>query len=256
MILGEECPHIDDERLVKDWVVQQPAPRSGLLEASYIEEGEWRPRLVFERPIGDNHWSTDPILEDVAQYLAAWLDDTAVECASGNRPRYLVSDDPRDVCPGSAWLLKGSEASFPTSTELHRDRAAANVGIFTRDWTTASQTQTGDLVLIYFISPRKAVHFVARAASNAFVSRDIAVKPTARSTGPSGGATSPPRSRSNRSPLMFFARRSAATFRCEEGPDSICGQMPSPLCRFALRTPPTRQSLIVLSRACWSGRTP
>jgi hypothetical protein len=167
--------HIDDERLVEDWVAQQPAPRSGLLQASYIEEGAWRPRLVFERPVGDHDWSTDPILEDVAQYLAAWLDDTAVEYACGNRPPYSVRDDPRDVSPGSAWLLKGSEASFPTSAELHRDRAAANVGIFTWAWTTASQTQIGDLVLIYFMSPRKAVHFVARAASNAFFSRDVAV---------------------------------------------------------------------------------
>lgn len=167
--------HIDDERLVKDWVAQQPTPRSGLIEASYVDEGEWRPRLVFERPIGDHNWATDPMLEEVAQYLAAWLDDTAVECASGNRPPYVVSDDPRDLLPGSAWLLKGSEASFPTSADLHRARAAADVGIFTWDWTTASQTQIGDLVLIYFMSPRKAVHFVARAASNAFFSRDVPV---------------------------------------------------------------------------------
>jgi len=93
----------------------------------------------------------------LADYRAGWL------------------DDPRDRAPASAWLLKGDEASYPTLEELEINREEAANGVLTWDWTTASQTQIGDLVLFYFMTPRKAVHFVARAASNAFFSRDVAV---------------------------------------------------------------------------------
>lgn len=165
----------DDEHLVDEWIASQSAPRSGLLEKSYIHEGDWRPRLLFERPATSIDWATDPLLADINQYAAAWLEESTGEYIPGTRPPYLIQEDPREIAPSSAWLLMGSDASFPSSANLHDDKAAADVGIFNWDWTTASQTQIGDLVLFYFTSPRKAVHFVARAASKAFFTRDIEV---------------------------------------------------------------------------------
>lgn len=167
--------HTDDGQVVQDWVDVQPAPSSGLIQTARLQENDWRPRLVFERPLDTRDWSADPLFGDVERYLAAWLDDTSAQLTSGSRAPYVINDDPRDMAPASAWLLKGSEAAFPSADDLEEDRERAGVGIFTWDWTTASQTQIGDLVLFYFMSPRKAVHFVARAASNAFFSREIAV---------------------------------------------------------------------------------
>lgn len=167
--------HTDEEQVVQKWVDAQPAPSSGLIQAAYIDEPDWRPRLVFERPLADHDWSVDPLFDDVERYLDAWLEDSSIPEASSPRAPYVVVDDPRIEPPASAWLLKGSEASFPSPDQLEGDREAANVGIFTWDWTTAAQTQIGDLAIFYFVSPRKAAHFVARAASNAFFSRDIPV---------------------------------------------------------------------------------
>lgn len=170
----------DDEQLVKEWVDQQPQPVSGLLQPSYLDEGEWRPRLVFERPHDHTDWPTDPIHADIARYKEAWAADVGVEYSRKGRPSYAVPRDPIELAPASAWLLKGDEASFPTPEELRRDREAAKVGIFTWEWTTAAQTRAGDLVLFYFLSPRKAVHFVARAASDAFFTRDLEVNANGR----------------------------------------------------------------------------
>jgi hypothetical protein len=165
----------DDEQLVTDWVYRQPAPSSGIIQAGYLEDEKWRPRLVFERPAVARDWSTDPIHDDIERFATAWLNDADVDYGSDSRSTYAIADDPRDIAPANAWLLKGTEASYPSLDELRGDREAADVGIFTWEWTTAAQTQVGDLALFYFLSPRKAVHFVARAASDAFFSRDIPV---------------------------------------------------------------------------------
>lgn len=165
----------DEEKLVNDWVYRQPAPASGIIQTGYLDDERWRPRLVFERPAEPRDWSTDPIQDDIERFATAWRNDIDVDYPNNSRPTYTITDDPRDVAPANAWLLKGTEASYPSPDELRGDREAADVGIFTLEWTTAAQTQVGDLALFYFLSPRKAVHFVARAASNAFFSRDIPV---------------------------------------------------------------------------------
>lgn len=164
----------DDKQLVSDWVYRQPTPTSGIIQTGYLEDEEWRPRLVFERPAEVHDWSTDPIHDDIERFATAWGNDTDVDYQNGSRPAYTIADDPCDIAPANAWLLKGTEAAYPSAEEL-RGGEAADVGIFTWEWTTAAQTQVGDLALFYFLNPRKAVHFVARAASNAFFSRDIPV---------------------------------------------------------------------------------
>lgn len=205
--------HTDEEQVVQKWVGAQPAPSSGLIQAAYLDDPDWRPRLVFERPLADHDWSVDPLFDDVERYLDAWLDDSSIPETSSPQTPYVVVDDPRDHPPSSAWLLKGSEASFPSLSELEDDREAATVGIFTWDWTTAAQTRIGDLALFYFVSPRKSAHFVARAASEAFFSRDIAVNADHPSTERSGGPTSPLLSKSRRSPWTYCVERRAATCR-------------------------------------------
>jgi type I restriction enzyme R subunit len=67
------------------------------------------------------------------------------------------------IPPTTAWLLIGDEASFPTASDLRDNRRRP----LTDDqiWTGSKQTQPGDLLFFYFVAPRKAIHFAARAAS-------------------------------------------------------------------------------------------
>jgi len=67
------------------------------------------------------------------------------------------------IPPTNAWLLIGDEASFPTASDLRDNRRRP----LTDDqiWTGSKQTQPGDLLFFYFVAPRKAIHFAARAAS-------------------------------------------------------------------------------------------
>lgn len=63
--------------------------------------------------------------------------------------------------PINAWLLIGDEASFPTQQELAAQRSGRMSDLLL--WTAPRQAQRGDLMLIYFMDPRKAIHFAARA---------------------------------------------------------------------------------------------
>lgn len=166
---------IDELDLVERWVAAQPAPRSGVLEVGSVDDGDWRPRLVFERALGETTWDGDRMFADVQRFQSAWLADKPASVTATSRSDFRILDDPRDKTPQSAWLLMGSEASFPDRAELDAGFDAARVGIFEWTWTTAAQTQIGDLALFYFISPRSAIHFVARAASDAYFTRDVEV---------------------------------------------------------------------------------
>lgn len=162
----------DEESLVRDWVESQPQPASGVLQ--YIEEdGNTFPRLVFMRPATTLDWTSDPLFDDLEHFRAAWLDDLALgDYTSG---RFVPYDDPRDLVPESAWLLKGSEASYPKPDEVERGRNNDERGVYEQLWTASSQTKPGDLALLYFVTPRKSVCFVARAASRAFFSKELEV---------------------------------------------------------------------------------
>jgi len=67
------------------------------------------------------------------------------------------------IPPTNAWLLIGDEASFPTASDLRENRRRPLTD--DRIWTGSKQTQPGDLLFFYFVAPRKAIHFAARAAS-------------------------------------------------------------------------------------------
>jgi hypothetical protein len=65
------------------------------------------------------------------------------------------------VPPSNAWLLMGDEASFPDAAELRAQRDPSEDAL--PYWTCPRQIMRGDLVFIYFMAPRSAVHFAARA---------------------------------------------------------------------------------------------
>lgn len=164
--------HADPDE-VESWAGRQPPPTSGLLQI-VEDDGEVEPRLVFERPVNGNDWSTDCLIDEVREYAEAWASDGVADHGR-YRTTFAVRQDPRDLVPASAWLLLGDEAAFPAADELAEAQDRAQVGIFDYLWTAAKQTVAGDLVLIYFLGGRKAAHFVARAASNAFFADDISV---------------------------------------------------------------------------------
>lgn len=96
----------------------------------------------------------------------ARINPTASTWAQGN---------PRDVAPSNGWLLLGDEASYPTADELKQQLRDEDDGTFSCRWTTAKQTVRGDLAFVYFVSPRKAAHFVTRAATDATFDRELGV---------------------------------------------------------------------------------
>ena len=155
------------------WTARQQSPLSGLLEM-VEDDAAVEPRLVFERPVQGNDWTSDVLLEEIREYSVAWGNDDVAEHSRYSKA-FAVKQDPCDLASESAWLLLGDEASFPDAAEVTAARARADVGIFDYLWTAAKQTRVGDLVLIYFLGRRKAAHFVARAASNAFFAADISV---------------------------------------------------------------------------------
>jgi hypothetical protein len=144
------------------WFERQPAPQSGV---KFIAPSS-KMCLLFERPIKGWDWETDPLGAEVARYAEAFRRGTDVQ--DEGTVTFAPHADPRDVAPASAWLLLGDEASYPTDDEMAKLASDGKVGLFDQAWTAAKQAQVGDLVLVYFMSPRKAVHFVARAASDAF----------------------------------------------------------------------------------------
>ncbi len=78
-----------------------------------------------------------------------------------------------DSPPTNAWLLVGDEASRPGDDELSDFRRSWRAAETL--WTSPKQVQPGDLLFFYFISPIKAVHFAARAASYPFFDSSITV---------------------------------------------------------------------------------
>ena len=75
--------------------------------------------------------------------------------------------------PTNAWLLIGDEASFPTRRELQEMRRGGRRT--DQLWTAPRQAQPGDLLFFYFVDPRKAIYFAARAASYPFFDPSIGV---------------------------------------------------------------------------------
>lgn len=165
----------DEPKVVERWVNAQPQPHSGVIEWAE-EDGEFYPRLVFMRSADISDFVSDPIWNDLYRFKTAWINDRSV--ARTDVPPFVVENDPRSVDPENAWLLKGSEASWPHDEAIADGRLADDRGVFSLLWTASRHTKPGDLALLYFVAPKKSVCFVARAASSAFFSSDIEVNAT------------------------------------------------------------------------------
>lgn len=159
------------------WVARQPQPESGLLELAAMpgREHQHMLRILFERAIGWPDMDNDPLYEEVMIYADAWRERLDIEAVEDYSAPFVLPGDPRDTEPANAWLLFGDSAAYPTRKEVQADERRGDAGIFEWLWTTAKQTEVGDLVFCYFITPHKAAHFVARTASRAFFDREIGV---------------------------------------------------------------------------------
>jgi hypothetical protein len=69
----------------------------------------------------------------------------------------------------------GTEASYPSPEEVHSQSEQGKAGIFDSEWTAPKNGELGDLVLIYFVAPRKATCFIARLASRPYWQTDVEV---------------------------------------------------------------------------------
>ncbi|MFF0911853.1 hypothetical protein ACFWZW_14265 [Microbacterium enclense] len=166
---------------VSAWIADQPSPVLGSLAVgSRPRDGgteEFLPVLsldvVVDAVLGEF------VAELIAPFVGAWdsrsvaivTDD--LEFGPGGEPYRVRS--PADTQPKNAWLLVGTEASFPNSDALDESRMLADAGLNNLMWTAPKNGDVGDLVLFYFLRPRKAVHFVARLASRPFWRSDVAV---------------------------------------------------------------------------------
>lgn len=93
----------------------------------------------------------------VVRITALGEHDTIAKAA----PALNVLETVAQAPPANAWLLMGDGASYPTLAELEAQRDPDDPDDCM--WTCPRQIQRGDLVFIYFVAPRSAVHFVARA---------------------------------------------------------------------------------------------
>jgi|GEM_PF-1435829 len=161
---------------VESWIRRQGVPESGTWTVEAVDgDGttfEVEACVVYERPVATTDWASDPIVADVRALAAAWVRD-GVALLTGARPE--VGTDPVAIMPSNAWLVIGDDASYPTADSLAELRADGEAGWFDLMWTASKNVVMGDLVLVYFMAPRKAVHFVARAASSGFFHDDIEV---------------------------------------------------------------------------------
>lgn len=165
-----EIAILGDTTSAVEWVEAQPLPPTSEL-AVWGDEEAGILRLVWERSLTSLPHQEDPVSIEVKAVAKAWHERTTANIpAVSFDPR-----DPRDLTPEQAWLIVGDESVWPTDEDLAQYEESGDAGIFENLWTSAKQTQEGDLVLVYIMGARKAVHFVARAASNAFFSRDIDV---------------------------------------------------------------------------------
>lgn len=169
------------EKEVRDWVADQPKPHLGLLDVGSRERQdgsvEHLPVLQIESTVDSG--LGDFLYELMAPFAEAW-DNRSRAIAVDSNPfglgaiAYRVGD-PTAADPKNAWLLMGSEASYPSQGDIELSSVEAEAGIYDRTWTAPKNGERGDLALIYFTAPRKAACFVARLASDPFWHTDVQV---------------------------------------------------------------------------------
>ena len=167
-------PHAaPDDLQAAEWAERQPSPSSGLVEvSSHVEGGNEfdETRLVFERSISAPFDTL--VRSDIELFAKAWRTNGIAPDAPATRLHSWT--EPVERSAQNAWLLMGDEASLPDAKELELGRIHGRVGIYDTMWTVAKNARVGDLVVAYFVAPRKSANFVARLASNPFWRDDLA----------------------------------------------------------------------------------
>jgi hypothetical protein len=160
------------------WIDRQPKPTLGLLTVGHRrlqDQYVYMPRLSVD--VKGDSIVGEFIQELIFPYAEAWDHRTGVVDAKPglggpDAAAYRVRDA-TEIPPKNAWLLVGGEESFPTAADLSGLRLAADAGIYDHMWTAPKNGEVGDLVVIYFVSPKKSAHFVARLASQPFWRTDV-----------------------------------------------------------------------------------
>lgn len=78
--------------------------------------------------------------------------------------------------PHGAWLLMGDEGSFYSRGNLRRLVDRDRAGLFLDCWTCSPRVEIGDVLFMYYMAPRKAIHFVCRATSRPYVDPALYVR--------------------------------------------------------------------------------
>lgn len=164
---------------VESWVAAQPQPVLGLLSASRVEAGdgpvEHRPLLSVDLRV--DGVTSEFLSELIEPYSQAWVNRSVAvgtaELVFGPDGEPYRVPSPEGIAPRNAWLLMGSEASFPSPEFLASTRRAADAGLYATMWTAPKNGEVGDLAVLYFAAPRKAAYFVMRLVSRPFWRTDV-----------------------------------------------------------------------------------
>lgn len=174
--------HQIDPDEARAWIAQQPTTGAGYLRL-LAEEGGTQHHLLFttERPLDpDKIGDHDAYASEAQRFFAAWQARDIADLAAVDGGLSSPVKDPRAIEPANAWVLYGDEASFPSEQELASASHKVAGQVYDYLWTAAKQTQPGDLLFLYFVHERKAIHFVARAAVAAWYSGELEVAANAR----------------------------------------------------------------------------
>lgn len=170
------------EEEVQAWIERQPSPALGRLTTAVRQRDD---RTVEYLPLLSVDAHLDSILADfmrdlISLFAEAWDSRTITvlpdrDLGGGDGDGGVYRYRPADVQPRNAWLLMGSEASYPTTDDLTEQWEQGQAGLFDEEWTAPKNGELGDLVLFYFVAPRKAACFVARLASRPYWQTDVEV---------------------------------------------------------------------------------
>ena len=163
---------------VQEWLRKQPQPELGRLSivASETPEGVGClvPMLRFEVRI--DSLVPEFIKQSIATFAEAWdlgviAVVTPLEFPLGGFEPYRQF--PQELAANNAWLLVSDEVSYPSPDAIAEMRADGAAGIYDTMWSAPRDGELGDLVLVYFTSPKDAACFVARLASRPFQRSDV-----------------------------------------------------------------------------------
>lgn len=171
---------IPAEQEVREWIDRQPEPPLGTLgfnSRGDTEDGQAVIGPVLSFDVKLDSTVAEFIKDLIFPFAEAWDGGMVAQVPEAlyDRARRFYRFDPVEIEPRNAWLLKGDEVSFPTPGELARMQADGTRGVFDNLWTAPKNGELGDLALVYFQTPRKAAHFVARLASRPFWQTDVEV---------------------------------------------------------------------------------